>query len=86
MNNCYGKGITNTLIITYQYCNYLSRTYQNVPLLGFNEWYETIYNTNINNIQGFPHSPELHETISRSVSTTNSEISASSDKVETQSK
>ena len=70
----------------YQYCNYLSQAYRNVPLPGFNEWYETIYNTKINNIQGVPQSPEFQETILRSVSPTNSEISASSDKAESQSK
>ena len=78
-NNCYSKGI-------YQCCNYLSRTYRNVPLPGFNEWNETIYNTNINNIQRFPQSPKFQETTSWSVSPTNFEISASSDKAETQSK
>ena len=46
---------------------------QNVPLPGFNEWYETIYNKNINNIQGVPQSPEFQETTSWSVSPTNSE-------------
>ena len=46
---------------------------RNVPLPGFNEWYETIYNKNINNIQGVPQSPELQETTPRSVSPTNSE-------------
>ena len=52
-NNCYGKDITNTVIIY---------------------------------VHGVPQSPEFQETISRSVSPTNSEISASSDKSETQSK
>ena len=70
----------------YQYCNYLSQNYQNVPLPGFNKWYETIYNKNIKKIQGVYHSPEFHETTSRSVSQTNSEMSASSGKAETQSK
>ena len=70
----------------YRYCNYLTETYRNVPLYGFKDWYETIYNTTINNIQGFPQSPEFEETISSSVSPTNFEIPASSDKAETQSK
>ena len=70
----------------YQYCNYISRTYRNVPLPGFNKWYETIYNKNIKNIQGVSHSPEFHELTSRSVSPTNSEMSASSGKAGTQSK
>ena len=70
----------------YQYCNYLTQTYRNVPLPGFKEWYETIYNTKINNIQGFPQSPEFQETISGSVSPTNFEIPASFDKAETQIK
>ena len=30
-NNCHGKGIY------YQYCNYFSQTYGNVPLPGFSE-------------------------------------------------
>ena len=55
-------------------------------LPGFKDWYETIYNTNINTIQGFPQSPEFQKTISRSVLPTNFEIPASSDKAETQSK
>ena len=38
-----------------------------MPKCDFNDQYETIYNTNIKNIQGVPHSPEIHETISRSV-------------------
>ena len=46
----------------YRYCNYLTETYRNVPLHGFKDCYETIYNTKINNIQGFPQSPEFQET------------------------
>ena len=65
---------------------YLSRTYRNILLPGFSELYKTIYNTNINKIQGAPHSPKFHETISRSVSPTNSKITASSDKAGTQRK
>ena len=70
----------------YWYCDYLTETYGNVPLHSFKDWYETIYNTKINNIQGFPQSPEFQEIMSRNVSLTNFEIPASSDKAESQSK
>ena len=72
----------------YRYCNYLTETYRNVSLHDFKDWYETIYNTKINNIQVFPLSllRIFEETISSSVLPTNFEIPASSDKAETQSK
>ena len=70
----------------YQYCKYLSRTYRNVSLPGCQEWYKTIYNININHIQGVPQSQEFQETLSRSLSPTSFEIAASSDKAEIQSK
>ena len=78
-NNGYGKGITNTVNI------YLELT-EMYRYLAVNKWCKTIYNININHIQGVPQSQEFQEKLSRSLSPTSFEISASFDKAETQSK